>query len=189
MEKKLTVDLRVLEEMAAQLPAYLNSEVMFWNLHTFDMPMLTLGGCFMRQHRLLALADLLDEGGLLRLKTAVSIITKTITPQTVRVEQKATEEIFIRARQFGEYLKDLRREHDAAKAGYETAVESRVIIEVLMEMLGKRPFQLDSNIPNRIESIDNLLQMQWRPDGFIWPSEWVGAYSQDTFWWLYGRPA
>ncbi len=188
MNKSLATDLQILEEMAAQLPMYLSSEIMFWNLHTVNMPMLTLGGFLMRQHRLSALAVLLDEKEEARLKTAVSTATKTIIPQTIRVEKKATKEIFARARQFSEYLSDLRREHDAAKAGYGTAVESRLMIELLMKMLRKRPFQLDNSIPNRIKSIDTLLKMQWQPNNFIWPPEWAQTYSPEQFWWLYGNP-
>ncbi len=188
MGKNLAADLRILEEMVTQLPAYMGSEVMFWNLYAAGMPMLTLGGCFMRQHRLSALADLLDGDEKMRLQTAVTSLAEKIASKTVRVEQKATEEIFIRARQFGAYLKELQEEDGDTRTGYGTAVESRLIIEILVDKLGKRPYQLDSSIPNRINSLDTLLKMRWQPDDFIWPSAWTKAYPPDQFWWLYGQP-
>ena len=56
---KLTRDLSILVAMAAEMETYLNSDVLFWHMSTSHMPALTLGGYLMRQHRLLALRDLL----------------------------------------------------------------------------------------------------------------------------------
>lgn len=59
-KEKLTHDLAVLQEMASQMADYLQGETLFWPMGYSDMPNLTLGGYWLRQHRLKALHPLLD---------------------------------------------------------------------------------------------------------------------------------
>ena len=47
--------------MAAEMDAYLKSDVLFWHMSASRMPALTLGGYLMRQHRLLILRKLLSD--------------------------------------------------------------------------------------------------------------------------------
>ena len=186
--QKLTFDLEIMEAMAALMPTYVASGSLFWNIGVGGMPMLTLGGYFMRQHRLLALTDLLTGAERMRLQTAVSIVSEAITPQRVQFEKKANTEILSRVRQFGEYLKDLRREHGDAVAGYKTAVEARLMAAVLMELLGNKPYRLDAEAIAQAESLDQTLRWQWRSGAFVWAAEWARAYPSEAYWWLYGRP-
>lgn len=186
--EKLSFDLKIIEEMAALMPAYVVSDGLFWNVPVVGMPQLTLGGYFMRERRLLALSDLLSGDEKMRLQTAVSTVAEAIAPHVVQFEKKANAEIFARLRQFSEYLKDLQREHEDAVAGYKTAVEARVMVTVLMEMLEKRPFQLDAQTIAPLNTVDSTLHRQWIPDDFVWDDEWIAAYPPKTYWWLYGRP-
>jgi len=186
--EKLTDDLAIIEAMAALMPAYVASDSLFWNVGVGGMPTLTLGGYFMRQHRLLALVDLLADDDAVRLQTAVSIVSEAIAPQIVQFEKKANKEVFARLRQWGEYLKDLRREHGQAVAGYKTAVEPRVMVAVLVGLLQNRPYQLDDKAISHINAVDQSLRLQWLPGDFVWAEEWVRAYPLEMYWWLYGRP-
>ena len=187
--RKLTVDLEIMEAMAALMPAYIASDGLFWNIGVGGMPTLTLGGYFMRQHRLLALADLLSDSERVRLQTAVSTISEAIAPQTVQFERKVQQELLARLRQWGEYLKDLQREHGDAVAGYKTAVEVRVMVTVLTELLVDIPHRIDNGIINQINKDDQTLRHQWLIGEFVWATEWMRAYPSETYWWLYGRPA
>lgn len=186
--EKLSFDLKIMEAMAALMSAYIASDSLFWNVGEAGMPTLTLGGYFMRQQRLLALADLLDGDEQMRLQTAVSTVAEAIASQTVQFEKKANAEILARVRQFAEYLKDLGREHGDAVAGYKTAVESRVMVAVLMELLEKRPFQLDAEVIAPLNAVDSTLRQRWIVGDFVWAAEWMPAYPAETYWWLYGRP-
>ncbi len=185
--EKLAFDLEIMEAMAALMPAYVASDGLFWNIGVGGMPTLTLGGYFMRQQRLLALADLLNGDEQMRLQTAVSTIQQAIAPQTVQFEKKANKEILARLHQWGEYLKDLREEHSRAVAGYKTAVEARVMVAVLAQLLADKPYQVDDEAINQMNTVDQTLRHQWLIGEFVWPIEWARAYPAETYWWLYGR--
>ena len=186
--EKLTNDLAIMEAMAALMPTYIASDSLFWNVGVGGMPTLTLGGYFMRQHRLLALTALLAGDEMMRLQTAVSIVSEAIAPQIIQFEKKANKEVFVRLRQWGEYMKDLQREHGRAVAGYKTAVEARVMVTVLVELLQNKPYQLDDKAIGQMNAIDQTLRLQWLSGDFVWASEWAQAYPPETYWWLYGRP-
>jgi len=53
--ERLAQDAAVMGAMAGQMAEYLDSEILFWPLGRGNMPMLTLGGYLLREHRLLAL--------------------------------------------------------------------------------------------------------------------------------------
>ena len=50
--ERLAQDVTTLGAMAGQMADYLDSEILFWPLGRGDMPMLTLGGYLLREHRL-----------------------------------------------------------------------------------------------------------------------------------------
>ena len=106
--EKLTHDLAVLQEMAIQMSDYLMSESLFWPIGHSQMPKLTLGGYWLRQHRLVALHQLLDGEQQAQLSAAVKMFETAVSPWIVRTEQRAHTELAARIRQWDEYLRDLR---------------------------------------------------------------------------------
>ncbi len=186
-KEKLTRDLVILEQMAEEMPSYLMSDTLFWPMMKGDMPRLTLGGYLMRQYRLLALADLLDEGERTRLETAVAQFEEAIDEHVVRVEQKAHQELHTRLRQWGEHLKDFQNSKSISAANYSADVEVRAIIAALVNWLQTAPYQLDPKISPQIRRLDTNLRRHWRSGAFVWPDEWMPAYPQDGYWWLYGQ--
>ena len=56
---KLERDVEILAAMGGEMNEYLRHEVLFWPLTQGNMPRLTLGGFFLRVHRLTALSLLL----------------------------------------------------------------------------------------------------------------------------------
>ena len=185
--QKLEQDLAVLVAMAAQMDDYLKSDVLFWKMGQGGMPMLTLGGYLMRQYRLLALSDLLSATKQAEMETAVSQFNATLVEKIVRFETKAHTELEARIRQFEAYLRDLRN-RQATGVNYRTAVEPRVMITALIDKLRMAPYQLDCQLPERIEISDRNLRQRWVPGDFIWAESWQPAYPQAEFWWLYGKP-
>ncbi|MCA9982658.1 MAG: hypothetical protein KDE59_00125 [Anaerolineales bacterium] len=185
--QKLQEDLEILKTMAAQMAAYLPSDVLFWPLHSVTMPRLTLGGYLMRQHRLVALFNLLTQEQQNQLQAAMTEYHTALEDRTVIFEQKAHKELDSRLRQWSEHLRDMRADRGRA-VNYATAAEIRVMIEVMMQQLQKFPYQLSSEYVYRLKNVDSGLLARWRKGPFVWPEEWQSAYPQTEFWWLYGEP-
>ena len=184
---KLEQDLAIAAAMAAQMDDYLKSDILFWNMGQSGMPMLTLGGYLMRQYRLLLLSNLLSEAQQGELETAVIQFNTALAEKIVRLEVKADSELEARIRQFEAFLRDLRKGQETGM-NYRTAVEPRAMVAALVDKLRMAPYQLDRQIPGRVETLDRSLRQRWVSGEFIWPQDWQPAYPQDEFWCLYGKP-
>jgi hypothetical protein len=187
-EDKLAHDVKILSAMAEEMEAYLDSDVLFWHMVQGGMPVLTLGGYLMRQHRLLALYDTLSKQQQAEVDAAVAKFNKALEERTVRSEQKAHRELDARLRQWEEYLKDVERGQASLKSNYSTAVEARAMIAALTEFLQLAPYQLDDRILQRTALLDGRLRARWESGDFVWPDGWQDAYPRSEFWWLYGLP-
>ena len=184
---KLAQDVTILAEMAGEMVDYLRSDVLYWQIMKGGLPKLTLGGYLMRQHRLLALPELLSDEEQAVVDTAVAQFNQALVEKTVRLEQKAHQELDARIRQWGEYLKDFRWERSAAIAGYTSAVENRVMITAVTDKLQMPPYQLNSRITEKIALLDGNLRSRWRTGPFLWPGAWQPAYPRTDYWYLYGK--
>lgn len=187
-EPKLKRDLEIMALMATEMADYLDSDVLFWPMAASGMPKLTLGGYLMRQHRLLALADTLQLEEQQALSTAVADFNAALSERVVRFEQKAHTELDARIRQWSEFIREMQENRDVSRAGYATAVEARAMIAAILDKLRGRPYELESRIPSRIHALDAQLRTMWQPGEFVWPQEWMEAYPQQEYWWLYGLP-
>lgn len=185
---KVHEDLKILTAMAAEMDDYLKSETLYWPMIHGDMPKLTLGGYFMRQHRLFHLTDALNDQERARLETAVQQFQQALAEKVVRAEQHAHEELGVRARQWGTYLNDVQRERALAAVNYETAVENRVMAEALVHFLRTPPYELEGSAARNLQMMDAGLRRYWQPGDFVWPPVWQKAYPEAAYWWLYGRP-
>jgi hypothetical protein len=186
--ERLALDVAVVEEMAEQMAQYLDSDVMFWPMSRSGMPMLTLGGYLMREHRLDKLPDLLPPQTRTTAAAAIHLFNQTLAERIVRFEAKAQQELQARLRQWEEYLKDVERGTADRSSNYGTAVETRAMIAALIDRLSLPPYQLDARPLQHLSLLDTRLRNTWQPGDFIWPAEWVSAYPQTEYWWLYGSP-
>lgn len=187
-DEKLSLDLKILEAMAAEMDDYLTSDVLFWPLARAELPRLTLGGYLMRQHRLMALRHLLTDDEQARLDEAISQFNQALTERIVRFEQRGHQELQARLRQWSEYLKDVGRKPEGSRAYYATAVETRAMIEALLDKLQMAPYELDKQFLEKVAVFDSGLRRGWRPGDFVWPEAWQSAYPRSEYWWLYGLP-
>ncbi|MEZ4644403.1 MAG: hypothetical protein R3E31_17010 [Chloroflexota bacterium] len=187
-QEKLSRDLGVLVAMAAEMDDYLREDVLFWRMMQPGMPMLTLGGYLMRQHRLLALRALLADDEVMQLETAVAQFNAALQEKVVRTEEKAHTELGARLRQWHEYLRDADWRRNSLDPNYDTAVETRAMIDALVALLQTAPYQMQPQILAQIAQVDQVLRAMWVAGAFVWPDAWQPAYPQDTYWWLYGRP-
>lgn len=184
---KLQRDLAIFERFAAEMADYLRSDTLFWPTGP-SIPELTLGGALMRQHRLLVLRGLLDSAEQARLDQAVAAFQLAITDQIVRCETHAHREMDARLRQWREYLRDVSYD-SSARHYYSSAVDARVMLSQLIDQMQMRPYQLNSDVPRRLEALDKALRARWRGGDFVWPEAWQPAYPADLYWYLWGSPA
>ncbi len=185
--EKLRRDLTVLAAMADGMDSYLRSETLFGKMAGGGMPMLTLGGYLLRQHRLYALRDLLSPDERARLEEAMITFNHALVEKVVRLEEKAHQELAARIRQMEEYLRDLENKQ-ASGINYATAVEPRAMIAALVDKLEMAPYRLNPRIKPQVELLDNKLRGRWQSGDFVWTDGWQPAYLPGTYWWLYGRP-
>lgn len=186
--EKLAQDLAILQEMAGQMEAYLMSETLFWSMQYSNMPKLTLGGYWLRQHRLTALHMLLTGEQQADLSAAIKMFETAVSEWVVRTEQRAHTELEARIRQWSEYLRDVAGDGAAATANYGARVEVRAIMAALVNQMQQPPYKLNPSLVETIRQQDKALQARWQNGPFVWPNAWQPAYPQPEFWWLYGRP-
>ncbi len=183
----LSQDLDIVEAMAAEMADYLVSDVLYWNMVKGDMPKLTLGGYLLREHRLTQLTSLLNDEEQERLTAVLNTYQEAITEKIVRFETHAHEELGVRARQWGNYIDDLRRDGVRVAVNYANAVENRAMIEALIDRLETPPYQLNREAMGNLAMMDQGLKPHWHTGEFVWAAEWQPAYPKDKYWWLYGH--
>lgn len=185
---RLTQDAAVLAAMAEQMPAYLDSDTLFWPAPRGGMPALTLGGYLLRENRLLALANRLPHEQQAQVSQARTQFNQALADRIVRFEQKAHSELEARLRQWEESLKDMERGTFDRTSNYANAVETRAIIQALLDRLNMPPYRLEGRPAQHLATLDTRLRNNFRPGEFVWPDEWTAAYPQSDYWWLYGSP-
>lgn len=181
-------DLVILEAMAAEMDEYLRNDVLFWPLGDTSLPRLTLSGYLMRQHRLDALREQLDQAEQDRLDAAEKQFEAALVEKVVAFETRAHEDLRARLRQWGEYLKEVKQSSLAAGHYYPSAVETRLMLAALLDKLQTPPYKLDRRVLNELATYDRLLANYWLAGDFIWSESWTPAYPRQRYWWLYGRP-
>ncbi len=186
--ERLAQDAAVLGAMAGQMAEYLDSEILFWPLGRSNMPMLTLGGYLLREHRLLALPELLTDEQRTQVDAAVFQFNQALADRVVRFEAKAHHELEARLRQWEEYLKEAEHGMLQRSSNYSTVVETRTMIHALLDRLSLPPYRVESRPSQHLTLLDTRLQGRWQPGDFVWPAAWQPAYPRAEYWWLYGQP-
>ena len=186
--ERLGQDVAVLSAMAEQMPQYLDSDILFWPAPRGGMPALTLGGYLLREHRLHALAGLLTAEQQMEVSGALTRFNQALADRVVRFEKKAHHELEARLRQWEEYLKDMDRGTFDRSSNYATAVETRAIIQALLNRLGMPPYRAEDRPEQHLATLDTRLRGRWQPGDFVWPAAWEPAYPREVYWWLYGSP-
>lgn len=186
-ETKLEQDVAIVTAMSEELADYLRHDVLFWPMSVSTMPRLTLGGLFMRLHRLSALRDWLAPEKQATFDHTLSQVNEVLSDQTVATEQRAHQEIEARLRQWQNSIRDWQQSHPTP-ALYAAGVEVRAILAALLDTLATPPYRLDSTLQERVQGLDRALRGRWQSGAFVWPPAWQPAYPPERYWWLYGLP-
>jgi hypothetical protein len=186
--ERLAQDVAVLAAMAGQMAEYLDSDILYWPAPRGGMPALTLGGYLLREYRLQALRELLTPEQRAQVDAAILQFNQALADRVVRFETKAHYELEARLRQWEEYLKDMDRGSFDRASNYSTAVETRAMIQALLNRLAMPPYRAESRPAQHLAALDTRLRGRWRSGELVWPAEWVTAYPQAEYWWLHGAP-
>ncbi len=181
-------DLGILVEMANHMQEYLISDATDWTIPRVNMPKLTIGGYLMRQQRLCALRERLTPDDQQLLDTAVATFEDALTDRIVRFEQRSHHELRARLREWVGYLRDLSCHTAAQRNHYIGIVDTRVVIQALMDRLQQRPYQLEAGIDTEVAGLDRNLQARWTAGAFVWDPIWQNAYPRADYWYLWGCP-
>ena len=183
----LLKDLRILEEMAAEMKDYLVNSQLFWPKIDHKLVQPTIGGFRLRQHRLEALQDTwFNEEEQKRLSQSIVLFDEACVDQSRDYELKFNRELAARLRQWAQALEEVLNDETPSLAYYQTDVEVRVMIEVLLDYLPSLPTQEEEFALDEIDALDQRLKQRWETGEFIWPVVWQPAYLLPTYWWLYG---
>jgi hypothetical protein len=183
-KERLSKDLKIVEQIAADMADYLGREEIFLQVIREDELQPTIGGFLLRQHRLLTLADtLLDSTERLRLQTASQKFEETAAAQPGRFATKAQQELEVRVQQWDKALHDLLEEEAPSLAYYRSDIRFRAIVTALSRRLAS----VSPALGQKVEALDDLLRQHWQAGEFIWPPEWKPTYPAPTYWWLYGK--
>lgn len=177
-------DIQILEAMVADLPDYLMSEATRWTMRQPELPPLTIGGCLMRLHRLGVLKNKLSPEQQSRLQTAVDQYDQSLIEKVVRFETRAHQELHARLGEWSQCLRTLQ----CTSEQYANKVDTRVVIEALIDALKERPYELEAQVLTETRSLDYNLRSRWHSGSFVWDDVWQPAYPQAHYWWLYGHP-
>lgn len=184
----LAHDLMIMEEMAANMAAYLNSDIVDWTIPRANMPKLTIGGYLMRARRLSILKDKFDEEDQERLQAAIKQFEQALDEHVVRFETRAHQELHMRIAEWMGFLRDMNRRAKTEVNYYAGVVDTRVVIHELVKKLESSPYELKGGISDEVEAMDRILRMRLLDHPFIWDPVWETVYPRDEFWFLYGCP-
>lgn len=187
-KQKLAKDLRIIEMMISKVNSYLDGEALFWPLIQMEPPIIiTLGGYLMRHNRLLALRRALNSGEQNRLDIVTARFDRILLYRSPEFQHKAHQELEARLQQWDKYLGRLNDPSCNDSIYYDSAVETRVMIEDILQHLHILPGNIASHIFEGIEQLDLKLSQYWQPGRFVWSAPWQPAYPEAIYWWLYGR--
>jgi hypothetical protein len=99
-------------------------------------------------------------------------------------EGKAAREFEARLRQWGNALQEIREDPVENLAYFRYEVRARVMLDLLKtETRDLAPAQV-----THLENLDLILQALFQQGEFIWEPEFIPAFPQDPYWYLWGQP-
>src|SRR5258708_5980610 len=125
-------DVRTVEAMAAGLKAYVYDSELY-GLMPGDLPKLTVGGLLMRLQRLRAIRNLLSSSQVQTVDTAQKQVEAVRKEWAVAYEGKVLRELPVRLNSVAQFLEECADNLRQCAEGYASAMEKRVMAEVLKD--------------------------------------------------------
>jgi hypothetical protein len=179
-------DLGYLQNTLVELESYLLSDEIFWPVGgspaggLSSYPRLTLGGVLLAQARVNAYSITakreVDKQGV------IAEIDRLRSKWRVKWELKAGRCYNTRLRMWGDFLDEYRNnpQDNADRYRYE------VRLRVMLHLLGLEGAPTHAEIES-LSGLDRQLKSLLGMDGFIWEAEVQSGFSEDIYWYLYGK--
>ncbi len=179
-------DFRFLDAGVSQLDNYLLSNDIYWSIGVQPpsgerpYPQLTLGTLLLSKERASVRAIHTNQKN--ALSELVDQIEKVHSKWRVAWERKATAEFQARLNLWSNFLYEYQQDPTSNydRFGYE--VSRRVMLELLYSDI--------SNLPDAYEqllnTLDHLLRTTYIPGDFVWDIDLRTAFSEKSYWYLYG---
>jgi hypothetical protein len=180
-------ELGLLRSIAADLDTYLKSDVVFWSLtdagsFRHHYPQLTLGGLLLTQARLAALANRLDPAQQTEWAQTRQAIHASRARWRANWLRKAGREIETRVNSWARAVRDL------SAAEYPAAVQSRLMLALLLDDVGGEPVPGLEQQQARLATLDTLLRHKLKAGRFALDPDLQPAFPPEPYWFLYGAP-
>jgi hypothetical protein len=180
-------DVSLVRSIAADLEAYLKSDIVYWSLTDAGpmrqrYPQLTLGSLLFAQARLRVLASRLDPQQQTELAEVSRQVAATRARWPANWLRKAEREIETRVNAWARAVRE------ASLADYPAAVQSRLMLGLLLDDLAEEDSAALTQRRVRLASLDSLLRSRFKPGPFALDDDLQSAFPADKFWYLYGRP-
>jgi hypothetical protein len=101
-------------------------------------------------------------------------------------KKKAGQDLGSRIRMWQRTLDELNTDSMAITTSYPTAVDQRVIMQLLWEEIEMGGL-LVAPLKFTLEYSDEMLRLFFHTGDFIWEEELKPAFPEETYWYLYGR--
>lgn len=192
-EQKYSID-RDLREAAAMVKAltpYIYENELYGNIGGFfggDMPKLTLGGLLMRLRRLLALRGQMNDTQRAQLEQLIARNDEVRREWSVHYEGKMLREANSRLDAMKAFFDECRDNRRLCGNAYLPEAMRRTLVEELRLAMEQQHIT-SAELDNKVRGTDRKLRGYVEPTPFLWDQVLKDIYPQDTFWWLYHRPA
>jgi hypothetical protein len=180
----LARELKLLKEMAADLPDYLLSDVLYWQMAgSGDLPKLSLGLLLLTRARLSAIGDQLDPKQRAERDETQRQIDATVEKWRSTAEKKADQELHSRATLWQRYWDECRPDPHSCASSYPHEVTNRVIAQLLL-----RAFPNLAKSPNAmlLAPVDRAVRARLQGEQPVWPPELQPGFPKTEFPYLYG---
>ena len=182
-----TPDLIACQAMAEEFEAYLESDVLHWQMDTLrrggdQLPKLTVGGFLERACRLRAAP--LSTTQRQALDAATRKFGSVRDAHRSRYASRVLHDLRGRLDEWAWFLDDYAKRPNEEAPYYPAQVHTRLAIELLLEELAG---DSATEFIRRLFALDQRLRADWIDGPFVWHSTLAHAFPRDQFWWLYGR--
>lgn len=178
-------DLAYIEALGAELKAYLLGKDLYWPLGGV-LPRGTLGGLFLRLHRLGSVQGSLSGTQQMKYSDARVQIEDELGRWHVQAEEKVLREIKARIGAWDAYIEELEQNARRYAPDYPTQATGRTILIFLMEYAGKAIN--GQGFTSHLIVLDKRLSNISDEANFVWDEFYRPAFPKDDYWWLYVWP-
>ena len=181
-------DLAACQAMADELEAYLQSDVLYWQMDASRpggdrLPKLTVSGFLERACRLGAAP--LAPAQRAALDESVRRFEQARDRLYARYVARAAHDLRGRLDAWQWFLDDYAKQPEEQAPYYPAQVHTRLAAELLMGELKDHPQAAE--FAHRLFALDERLRADWIDGAFVWHNSLAAGFPREQFWWLYGK--